>query len=72
LTVALQIRICHDIILIPIGVYIAIQLIPADVWNDCLRKAADRKEPLPKNRLAGLFIVTCWILIFSGIVYWFI
>jgi uncharacterized membrane protein YkvA (DUF1232 family) len=52
-----------DIILIPIGVVIALKMIPATVIQDCTIKAEDRiKHGKPKNWLVGSFIILIWLV----------
>ena len=43
-----------DLVMVPLGIYIAIKLIPADVWQDCRAKAAASAISLPHNRTAAL------------------
>ena len=50
-----------DFILIPVGITIAIKMIPAEVLRECRRKAEKRiKEPMPKKWLAGIIILCIW------------
>ncbi|CAM2888444.1 DUF1232 domain-containing protein [Legionella anisa] len=53
-----------DLILLPILIFIAIKLIPLDVWDECRVKAYTRKEPLPKNWIAAWVIISIWIMLF--------
>lgn len=53
-----------DIILLPIGIKIAISLIPKKIINECLKKANDfDMSIIPKSYNAAFFIVIIWILI---------
>ena len=54
-----------DLILIPLGVTLALKLIPKDVMADATLKAARRAgEPQPKGRLLmGVLIVLVWIIV---------
>ncbi|HHM2297800.1 TPA: YkvA family protein [Legionella anisa] len=54
-----------DLILLPILIYLAVKLIPSDVWDECRNKASIRTEPLPKNWTAALVIIAIWILVVS-------
>ncbi|AFI84578.1 YkvA family protein [Methylophaga nitratireducenticrescens] len=54
-----------DLIILPLGIYLAIKLIPEAVWSDCLAKAELHPIQLPKNRYAAAVIIGCWIL-FAG------
>jgi uncharacterized membrane protein YkvA (DUF1232 family) len=59
-----------DFILIPMGVAIALKLIPAEIMEEC-RKEADRKlkNDIPEAKVAGVIIVMLWILILGFIEY---
>ncbi|AEV66967.1 YkvA family protein [Acetivibrio clariflavus] len=59
-----------DFILIPMGVAIALKLIPAEIMEEC-RKEADRKlkNDIPEAKVAGVIIVMLWILILGFIGY---
>ena len=50
-----------DMILLPLGIYLAIKLIPQPLLADCRKKAELNYEHLPKNWLAGVIIVALWI-----------
>lgn len=52
-----------DLVLIPLGVLLAIKLIPADVMTHC-REQAQRElaQGRPINWLMAVFIVTLWLL----------
>ena len=52
-----------DLILLPIGIYLAIRLIPDDLWHESLIKARKSHPDLPKNKKAALFIIIFWLLI---------
>ena len=53
-----------DIILIPLGITLAIRLIPKDVMAECREKSADIfKDGKPKNWIAGGIIISIWIII---------
>ena len=49
-----------DVILVPLGVWVALRLIPADLMQDA-RAKAEAAERLPKNKWAGAVIVAIWI-----------
>lgn len=57
-----------DLILIPLGIYLAIKLIPKEVLNDCNRRAEnsiDKGELLPKNWIVASIIVLFWVIIIA-------
>ena len=51
-----------DLFLLPIGIYIALRLVPAEVLSDA-RRAAETANNLPKQRWAALFIIFVWLLV---------
>jgi uncharacterized membrane protein YkvA (DUF1232 family) len=50
-----------DLILIPLGLFVAAKMIPGDVWTEC--RTRSRGEPIPRSLYyLGLGIVFCaWI-----------
>lgn len=53
-----------DALLLPIGIWLAIRLIPAPVLADCRIKAQswlDNRKPNPRNVLAAVIIVALWL-----------
>lgn len=64
-----------DLIIIPFGIYLAIKLIPKEVWNDCLQRAQEainKGELLPRNWKVAAIIGLLWffILIVIGKTIW--
>ncbi|MGX7631803.1 YkvA family protein [Bacillus thuringiensis] len=54
-----------DLILVPLGVYLALKLISKEVLEDCKRKVEERQiTSKPKNWITGIIIITLWILVF--------
>lgn len=57
-----------DLVLIPLGIAIAIKLIPTEVMAECRREAEDfLNEGVPRSRVAGAVILIVWILIITAI-----
>jgi len=53
-----------DLILIPLGVALAIKLIPPVVLTECRDQAREEmKQGWPVNRVAAVFIVAIWFLL---------
>ncbi|HET9404176.1 MAG TPA: YkvA family protein [Burkholderiales bacterium] len=64
-----------DLILLPIGIWLVLKLVPADVLAECRDQATrwlDEKNPEPRSRLAAVLIVTLWLaaLIFVSWLAW--
>ncbi len=51
-----------DLILIPLGVALAIRMIPAEVLEDC-RERARSAEGRPVNRVAAVIVVAVWVVL---------
>ncbi|SHF68985.1 Protein of unknown function [Caldanaerobius fijiensis DSM 17918] len=59
-----------DFILIPMGVAIALKLIPAEIMEECRKEAETKLESdIPEAKAAGVIIVVLWILILGFIGY---
>ena len=53
-----------DLILVPLGIYFVLKLIPDDVMSECREKArALSGEKRPTNYLAATVIIAAWILL---------
>jgi uncharacterized membrane protein YkvA (DUF1232 family) len=60
-----------DLILIPLGVWVALRMIPREVMAECrLRAAAELDTGLPVNRAAAAVIVVIWIAVAALLVIW--
>ncbi len=53
-----------DIILLPIGIYLVIRLVPPDVMAEC-RMRADTKKEHPTSRWAAVIIIGIWLVSLS-------
>jgi uncharacterized membrane protein YkvA (DUF1232 family) len=51
-----------DLLLLPLGIYIAIKLIPSEIMSDCHARADALGGKLPRSWTAGLVIVLLWVL----------
>lgn len=60
-----------DLIILPLGIYLAIKLVPKEVWQDCKIKAQD-EEPLPSSYWISMIIMCCWVAFILAVAYWFI
>lgn len=54
-----------DIILLPLGIALAIKLIPKSIWIQCKSEAHNATlKSLPRSKIAAVIVVTIWIVIF--------
>lgn len=58
-----------DLLLLPMGIWLAIKLIPKPVWQQCLLEA-QQQVALPKNRRAAVVIVVIWLLAIGVTIAW--
>lgn len=59
-----------DFILIPVGVAIALKLIPSKIMEECRQEAEIKmKSDIPEAKAAGVIIVLLWILVLGLIGY---
>lgn len=59
-----------DLVILPIGIWLAIHLIPAEVWSQCLNRAREQSIELPRSRVAATVIVIIWVVIMAGLSWW--
>lgn len=58
-----------DLLLLPLGIYVALKMIPPEVLQDCRLKAASLQKTLPRNRRAALVIIVIWLGLLLGVGY---
>lgn len=62
-----------DLVLIPLGVALAIKLIPPDVLEECRAEAEEVfSKGKPKNWTAGVIIILIWLAVIGLLVYKFL
>lgn len=60
-----------DLILIPLGIWGAVRMIPAPILAESREKAADAfKDGKPVSRAAGVVIALIWVALMALFVYW--
>jgi uncharacterized membrane protein YkvA (DUF1232 family) len=53
-----------DLVLVPLGIALAIKMIPPNVLSECRKQAKDvMKHGKPVNRIAAAIIITIWLLL---------
>jgi len=58
-----------DLVLIPLGVALALKMIPPHVMAECREKARDMaNQDKPANRTAAAVIIAVWLLLAAGTV----
>lgn len=59
-----------DLLLLPLGIWFAIRLVPKDIWLECQILATTHRQKLPRNLRAAMVIVSIWLLAIIGFVLW--
>lgn len=54
-----------DLLLLPIGIYIAVRLIPQEILSDCRARAAKTQVRLPKDWRAATVILLFWLIVLA-------
>ena len=55
-----------DMLLLPLGIALAIKLVPGPIWEECRQKAElELSGDLPRSRAAAAVIVAIWLLAIS-------
>jgi uncharacterized membrane protein YkvA (DUF1232 family) len=53
-----------DLVLVPLGVALALRMIPADVLAECQQKSREvMKQGKPVNRAAAVIIIAIWLVL---------
>lgn len=53
-----------DLLLLPLGIYLALKLLPDEILTDCRKKARTRTIKMPRRPLAAAIIVLLWLVLF--------
>ncbi len=60
-----------DLVLVPLGVALALKMIPPQVMADSRARAAEElAQRRPKNWIAGAVIVGVWVLLAAVVIWW--
>ena len=54
-----------DLIIIPLGIYLTVKMIPSPIWEECLsqaEKTLDKERP--RNWVAAGIVVAVWVIMF--------
>jgi len=58
-----------DMLIIPLGIFVAIKLIPPELMAEFRRKAAEAADQ-PVSKIAAAFIVLLWMACGIGLMWW--
>ena len=59
-----------DLILLPLGIWLAIHFVPQEVWKECQILAKEKKLELPRNRSVVVVIVIIWFIAMIAFILW--
>ena len=62
-----------DLLLVPLGVWIVLKLVPADVMTECRQQAGrwmEERRPKPRSYTAAVLIVALWLALI-WLAWWF-
>jgi uncharacterized membrane protein YkvA (DUF1232 family) len=63
-----------DLLLVPLGIALAVRLIPAEVWRDCVARAeAQQAGRGPRRWTAAVVVVSTWLVVLgviAGVILW--
>lgn len=52
-----------DLVILPIGIWMAIRLVPPEIWQASRERAANEATTLGRNMLAAVAVVLIWLLV---------
>jgi len=62
-----------DLVIVPLGLSLALRMIPGPVLEECRQKARERLgQGRPRSRLAAGVIILIWLLLAAGLSLWVI
>lgn len=62
-----------DVILLPLGILLAVRLIPPEIMEECRAEAEERfAEGKPVNRLAAAVIIVLWLAVAAWLLFRFV
>ena len=60
-----------DLLLVPLGIVIALRLVPADVLAECRARADEAaSDPSHRSRTAAVLVIVIWVLLAAATAFW--
>ena len=59
-----------DLLLVPLGIWLAMKLVPSNVWQDCQRRAQLQSVTPGKRRWVAVIIILIWLSILTFLAGW--
>jgi uncharacterized membrane protein YkvA (DUF1232 family) len=60
-----------DLLIVPLGIFLVVRLIPADVLEEHRMSVAERQTTRPVSYAAAVFMVGMWVVV-AGALYWWL
>lgn len=62
-----------DLLLVPLGIFLAVGMIPHEVMADCRQRAANEaQDARPRSILGAVLVILLWLLAAGLVIYWLI
>ena len=54
-----------DVLIVPLGIWLTVKMIPADVWQECETRVAQEKGTLMSDWRGALLVVVVWLALLA-------
>jgi uncharacterized membrane protein YkvA (DUF1232 family) len=61
-----------DVILVPLGVALAVKLVPPPLWTEMRQQAENFQGHLPKMMWGLLIVAAIWLVLLTAFIYWLV
>ncbi len=61
-----------DVILVPLGVALAVKLVPTPLWAEMRQQAESFQGRLPKMMWGLLIVAAIWLVLLAAFIYWLV
>ena len=61
-----------DVILVPLGVALAVKLVPPPLWAEMRQQAESFQGRLPKMMWGLLIVAAIWLVLLAAFIYWLV
>ena len=61
-----------DVILVPLGVALAVKLVPPPLWTEMRQQAENFQGRLPKMMWGLLIVAAIWLVLLTAFIYWLV
>jgi uncharacterized membrane protein YkvA (DUF1232 family) len=59
-----------DLLILPIGIWIAVRLIPDEIWIECRERAGRSSANIRSSRAAAIIIILIWLILAVVVSLW--